>query len=176
VFSNISNETKTEYFFQNRLQYGLNEEESALKVFNGSIPQQIRFTRISINAQAKYFTQDLFVPNASLSAPLLETINGLWIALAIIIFFLLSFAAMWLTNRLALAGFLDNKKTAMLALANFLTIIGFAVAVFLLKEKLNAKERPKFSRLKAIIGFWLIFFALAILFGLLAIAMGIIVK
>jgi hypothetical protein len=42
-----------------------------------------------------------------------------------------------------------------------------------LKEMLNKEERPKFSRLKAIIGFWAIFLGLAIIFSIIAFAVNI---
>jgi hypothetical protein len=81
--------------------------------------------------------------------------------------------AIWLTNKLLLSSILDKKKIALFALSNFLTIIGFVAAVFALKEMLNKEERLKFSRLKAIIGFWTIFLVLAIAFSIIAFAVNI---
>ncbi len=177
IFSNISKETRVEYYFNNRLQYGLNEEESALKVFNGKIPEQLRFTRISINAQAKYFVQDLWISNnASVAASALEAINAIWILLAIIIFFCLSFAAIWLANKLVLGNFLGTKRIAILAATNFLTMICFAIAVFAMRSQMTQKEKAKFKWLKAIAVSWAIFFGLSILFAIIVLGITAIVK
>jgi uncharacterized membrane-anchored protein len=173
IFSNISKETKIGYYSSDRLQYGLNEEESANKIFNGKIPTSVKYTKISINAQAKYFTQDIeFAKNPSASAMLLDAINAVWLPIAIILFFLLSFAAIAIVNKFFLQSALNNKKIALLAIGNFLTFFGYLIAVFLIKETLNQKEKAKFKRLFAIVAFWPIYFAIAILFGLLAIAIN----
>ncbi len=177
IYQNISKETAVGYYFSDRLQYGLNEEESIRTVFNGTIPQQLRFTRISINTQARYFVQDLWIANnASIAASALEVINALWLLLAIIIFFALSFASLFLVNKIILANFLNRKRMALLALSNFLTIFGFIVAVFLLRAKLSQKERNRFRFLRAMAGFWAIFFGIAILFLIIAILATVAIK
>ena len=177
IYQNISKETTVGYYFSDRLQYGLNEEKSIRTVFNGTIPQQLRFTRISINTQARYFVQDLWIANnASIAASALEVINALWLLLAIIIFFALSFASVFLVNKIILGNFLNRKRMALLAGSNFLTIFGFIVAVFLLRAKLSEKERNRFRFLRAMAGFWAIFFGIAILFLIIAILATVAIK
>ncbi|VVC00107.1 Uncharacterised protein [uncultured archaeon] len=169
IFRNISKETRTEYYFNDRLQYGLDEEESAKKIFNGTIPRQLRFTRISINAQAKYFLQDLeFDDKASVAAITLEILNAIWLPIAGAMFFCISFLAAWLTNKAVLGGMLGKKQICLLALSNFLTIIGFIAAAFVLKTRLGESERPRFRRLYAIPAFWGIFTALAVVFAVIS--------
>lgn len=176
IYSNISKETKIGFYSNDRLQYGLNEEASAKTVFNGNIPSTLKFTRISINAQAKYFIKDIeFAKVPALSAIALDAINALWIPIAIIIFFLLSFLAVVITNKLLLQNVLNAKQTALLAAANFFSFIGYVIAVFVMKTQLKEKDKTKFSRLKAIPMFWATFFALSIAFLILAIILNAII-
>ncbi len=175
IFQNISKETKILFYSNDRFQYGLNEEEGIRKVFNGNIPSQLKFTRININTQAKYFTQDLEMDNnTSIFAMVLDAINTIWLLLAIVIFFALSLASVALTNKLLLGRVLGRKRVACLALSNFLTVFGF-IATALILHSMSAPAR-KFSRIKAILGFWAIFFAISILFGIFALLLSIVIQ
>jgi len=123
VFSNIESFTKTEYFWDESIQF-----DKELKAFYNGQSQDIKYTKVDINAPSKFFTDDLWIKNV---APV-KTFYQSFIArqILLVILFLMVFCSVitgmligWLLFR-EWRNWEGMKKFGLIGLANCMTILG----------------------------------------------------
>jgi hypothetical protein len=136
IYSNIREKTTIGHYNEKFLNHTIQEEETLKAIFNGTIPESLQYTRISINTSANYFTQDLSIPSGEAITPhVLDSINQTWLLWMLLIFFLLAYLAANLTNRLYLHQSLQPKELATLAITNFFTVFITGLALGLMKKQ-----------------------------------------
>lgn len=131
LYSGIKDKTETEYFVDE--YYNVSEKSKAF--FNKKEHATLKYTKIKITSSAENFTEDLWIKKevpVEIKIDKFIVENSLFFAL---IFFILSSCLASL-----IAGFIvfhNNKpqleKFALFGLANFLTLLGFAVLAYFYK-------------------------------------------
>jgi hypothetical protein len=174
VFQDIKSYTKTEYYVDSYASFA-----DDLKNFYNGQNQNIKYTKIEINAPSKFFTEDLWLKN---QVPI-KTFYSTFVAKhpvvsALILFIFSSIIAGILAG---LVAFKDLRrkpiKLGLIGLSNFLTILGLLITTVLVGTKnKNESVEPLLNELKQKGYFWkrrvatiLFFFAIPFLvFGLFA--------
>jgi hypothetical protein len=139
VFSDIKSFTKTEYYWDESIQF-----DKELKAFYSGQGTDINYTKIEINAPSKFFTNDLWVKNSAS----LKTYYQLFFAKQfwLIVLFLIiicSALAGWLTGWLVFREWKGKerlKKFGLIGLANCLTILGLVAAILPSKTKKDSED------------------------------------
>ncbi len=132
----ITGYTKTKYYYQEYLS------TYELEAFYGDLENNVKYTKIEINAPSKYFTKDIWfkeeAPSSvvyanSLCYFLTEHSTMAKIGLTLLISFLAGGVA-------GMFIFRNFKDFAILGLANIFTIIGLAIAIILAKTTRKGEE------------------------------------
>lgn len=165
VFSNIKDGTTVGHYYQKFFSRTIQEEETMKAVFNGSLPDSLNYTRVSINKSANYFTQDLWIPaNESVAANALNLVNQTWLFWMLAIFFAFAFLAVLLANR-ALGLKLNYIDMIIIAIANFFSCFVAALAIGLMKKEKfvsRAKEDAFAKKVVSLLVFEALFLCFAI--------------
>ena len=170
VYWNIKDRTTIGHYYQKFFSRTLDEEETMKAIFNGSLPESLNYTRIQINKEARYFTEDLFFsPAESVPANALNFVNQAWLFIAILIFFGFSFLSINLADKM-LGLNLNKKDMAVIAASNFFTLIVAGIVIALTdKKKFPVKEKATTAgkKLIALLAFEGIFFGFAVILFIL---------
>ncbi len=137
VFDNIQNQSVVSHEHLKFLNRTIDEEKTLARIFGDRIPSEFAYTRLTIQSQADYFTQDLRIdPNAMANgAQATHALNQswwVWIGPLMIGFSLLAAA---IGNQLWLKGSLKPLDLGIIAIANLFTLIGAGIAIGLLKKE-----------------------------------------
>jgi hypothetical protein len=152
IFQDIKSYTNTKYYIESYANFG-----DDLKNFYSGQNQNVKYTKIEINAPSKYFTDDLWINNqASIKTYYLTFIVEHPVASAIILFVLSSIIAGILAG-LILFKDLRRKpiKLGLIGLSNLLTIIGLLITTILVGTKnKNGGVDPLLAEIKQKGYFW----------------------
>ena len=170
VYWNIKDSSRIGHYYQKFFSRTLDEEETMKAIFNGSLPESLNYTKIQINKEARYFTEDLFFsPAESVPANALNFVNQAWLFIAILIFFGFSFLSINLADKM-LGLNLNRKDMAVIAASNFFTLIVAGIVIALTdKKKFPVKEKATTAgkKLIALLAFEGIFFGFAVILFIL---------
>lgn len=163
----IKPDMKANYYYQNN--YSVSNELSVFFNNQKQIPS-LEYTKIDISTPSKNFKEDLWMidsePSKISTAEFI--ISNFWLCF-IVLFIISSCLASLLSGIIVFKGRKPSKiKFALLGLANFLTIIGFSIASYILKidnrftsdkiKAVNSKSLKEVAKFTLMISFGLIFF------------------
>ncbi|MDO8625727.1 MAG: hypothetical protein Q7R47_06605, partial [Candidatus Diapherotrites archaeon] len=175
IYQNIRDRTTVSHRFLPTLSRTIDEQKSLEAIFGENIPDSLAYTTIAINTSAKYFTEDIrFADTESAIPHVTNFLNQTWIVWLALLFFGLGIAAMALTKRLLNLN-LSTQGLALIALANFLTVIVAAVVIALLKkERFGVKENESgwMKKAQTLVVFEAVFLGFAVLLFVISIGLG----
>lgn len=152
VFQDIKSYTKTEYYVDSYASFA-----DDLKNFYSGQNQNVKYTKIEINAPSKFLTDDLWINN---QAPI-KTYYSTFIAKhpmvsAIILFMLSSILAGILVGLIIFRDLRKNPiKLGFIGLSNFLTLLGLLITTVLVSTKnKNESVEPLLAEIKQKGYFW----------------------
>lgn len=152
VFQDIKSYTKTDYYVDSYANFA-----DDLKNFYSGQNQNIKYTKIEINAPSKFLTDDLWINN---QAPI-KTYYSTFVAKhpivsAIILFILSSILAGILTGLLIFRDLRKKPvKLGFIGLSNFLTLLGLLITTVLVATKnKNESVEPLLVEIKQKGYFW----------------------
>jgi len=176
VFQDIKSYTKTEYYVDSYASFADDLEN----FYNGQ-NQNIKYTKIEINAPSKFFTDDLWLKAQAPAKTYYSTFIAKHPIVGAIILFILSSILAGILVGLVVFKDLRRKpiKLGLIGLSNFLTILGLLITTVLVGTKnKNEVVEPLLTEIKQKGYFWkrrvatiLFFFAIPFLvFGLFALS------
>jgi hypothetical protein len=132
VFQDIKSYTKTEYYVDSYASFA-----DDLKNFYNGRNQNIKYTKIEINAPSKFFTDDLWLKAQAPAKTYYSTFIARHpIVSAIILFILSSILAGILAGLIIFKDLRKNPiKLGLIGLSNFLTILGLLITTVLVGTK-----------------------------------------
>ncbi|MDD4576815.1 MAG: hypothetical protein PHI36_10350 [Bacteroidales bacterium] len=132
IFQDIKSYTKTEYYVDSYVSFA-----DDLKNFYNGQNQNIKYTKIEINAPSKFFTDDLWLKAQAPTKTYYSTFIAKHPVVSAIILFILSSILAGILAGLIIFKDLRRKpvKLGLIGLSNFLTIIGLIVTTFLIGTK-----------------------------------------
>lgn len=152
TYKDIASYVKTEYYYKESYYDTYGDPKNP---FGWQDDQNIRYTKISLNAPSKLFSDDLwFTANNSFKLTLLELfIRFPWIEF-VILFLVGSFLAGVLAALVAFWGKLETKrkliKYGLIGFANILTILGVVLFVFFTRTRsLDEMQKTQLTTLKS---------------------------
>ena len=152
VFKDIKSYTKTEYYVDNYASFA-----DDLKNFYGGQNQNIKYTKIEINAPSKFLTEDLWINNFSPIKTYYSTFVAKHpIISAIPLLIISSLITGVLAGLIAFRAFRKNIfKLGLIGLSNCLSIFGLLITTLLIgtKEK-NESIEPVLAEIKQKGYFW----------------------
>jgi len=176
IFQNIKEKTKIGHYYRAFLSRTIQEEETLIQIFNGTLPQELAYTKISINTSASYFTQDLRISTQeNYGAHGLNWINQTWLFWMLLLFLGFAYLSIFLTNKLYLNNGLQRKHLIIIALSNLATAIAAAIVFAVISKKyfgLKPKEDEFSKKFSALILFEGLFLAMAILLLIITISLA----
>lgn len=146
VFQDIKSYTKTEYYVDSYASFADN-----LKNFYNGQNQDIKYTKIEINAPSKFFTDDLWLKAQAPTKTYYSTFVAKHpIVSAIILFILSSILAGILAGLIIFKDLRRNPvKLGLIGLSNFLTILGLLITTVLVGTKnKNESIEPIMAEIK----------------------------
>jgi len=146
VFQGIKSYTKTEYYFYSYASFA-----DDLKNFYSGQNQNIKYTKVEINAPSKFLTDDLwFVNQAPIKTYYSTFVAKHPIVSAIILFILSSILAGILAGLIVFKDLRKKPiKLGLIGLSNFLTIIGLIITTVLVNTKnKNESTEPILTEIK----------------------------
>lgn len=152
VFQDIKSYTKTEYYVDNYASFA-----DDLKNFYSGQNQNIKYTKIEINAPSKFFTDDLWINNQAPVKTYYSTFVAKHpIASAIILFILSSILAGILAGLIIFRDLRKKPvKLGFIGLSNFLTLLGLLITTVLVGTKnKNESVEPLLAEIKQKGYFW----------------------
>ncbi len=152
VFQDIKSYTKTEYYVDSYASFA-----DDLKNFYNGQNQNIKYTKIEINAPSKFFTDDLWLKNQAPVKTFYSTFVAKHpIASAIILFILSSIIAGILAGLIIFKDLRRKPvKLGLIGLSNFLTILGLLITTVLVGTKnKNESVEPILAEIKQKGYFW----------------------
>lgn len=137
LYAGIESASQTEYFYKKRH----NPSQKHIDFFfNKNRINDLRFTKIRIDTPSKYLTQDLWLnPGAPLRIRIADIMNKLTLLYGLFFFILISCIASLLAGFVMFRKEVSNKHMLLFGLFNFLSLIGFSIAVYFK----NIKQIPK---------------------------------
>lgn len=152
VFQDIKSYTKTEYYVDSYASFA-----DDLKNFYNGQNQNIKYTKIEINAPSKFFTDDLWLKAQAPAKTYYSTFIAKHpIVSAIILFILSSILAGILAGLIIFKDLRKNPiKLGLIGLSNFLTILGLLITTVLVGTKnKNESVEPLLVEIKQRGYFW----------------------
>ncbi|MFZ3100261.1 MAG: hypothetical protein WA103_03480 [Minisyncoccales bacterium] len=146
VFQDIKSYTKTEYYVDSYASFADN-----LKNFYNGRNQNIKYTKIKINAPSKFFTDDLWLKAQAPAKTYYSTFVAKHpVVSAIILFILSSILAGILAGMIIFKDLRRNPvKLGLIGLSNFLTILGLLITTVLIGTKnKNESIEPILAEIK----------------------------
>ncbi len=141
IYQNIKNATKVQYFINNNTSYTVENKD-----FFGSNPPS-RYTKIKIDTQPKFFTEDLWISNYPPVSILPIVVMAehsilLFIALLVVVSILAgAMTTVIFRQRIALSG--ERKITYIkYSLLNCFSIVALLVGLLVWKKKVSLDDRP----------------------------------
>jgi len=128
VFQDIKSYTKTEYYFDGYASFA-----SGLKNFYSGQKQNVKYTKVEINAPSKFLTDDLWFSNQAPIKTYYSTFVAKHPIVSAIILFILSSIIAGILAGLIVFKDLRRKpiKLGLIGLSNFLTIVGLIITTVL---------------------------------------------
>jgi len=132
VFQDIKSYTKTEYYVDNYVNFA-----DDLKNFYSGRNQDIKYTKIEIDAPSKFLTEDLWFSNQAPIKTYYSTFVAKHPVISAIILLILSSIIVGILAGLIVFRDLRRKpvKLGLIGLSNFLTIIGLIITTILVGTK-----------------------------------------
>ena len=132
VFQDIKSYTKTEYYVDNHASF-----TDDLKNFYSGQNQNIKYTKIEINAPSKFLTDDLWINNRAPVKTYYSTFVAKHPMVSAIILFILSSILAGMLAGLIIFRDLRKKpvKLGFIGLSNFLTLLGLLITIVLVGTK-----------------------------------------
>jgi len=132
VFQDIKSYTKTEYYFDSYASFA-----DDLKNFYSGQNQDVKYTKVEINAPSKFLTDDLWFSNQAPVKTYYSTFVAKHPIVSAIILFILSSIIAGILAGLIIFRDLRKKpmKLGLIGLSNFLTIIGLIITTVLVGTK-----------------------------------------
>jgi len=146
VFQDIKSYTKTEYYVDSYAGFA-----DDLKNFHSGQNQNIKYTKIEINAPSKFFTDDLWLKAQAPAKTYYSTFVAKHpIVSAIILFILSSILAGILAGMIIFKDLRKNPvKLGLIGLSNFLTILGLLITTVLVSTKnKNESVEPMLTEIR----------------------------
>jgi len=146
VFQDIKSYTKTEYYVDSYASFA-----DDLKNFYNGQNQNIKYTKIEINAPSKFFTDDLWLKAQAPTKTYYSTFVAKHpVVSAIILFILSSILAGILAGLIIFKDLRRNPvKLGLIGLSNFLTILGLLITTVLVGTKnKNESIEPILAEIK----------------------------
>lgn len=128
VFADIKSFTKTEYYWDESVQF-----DKELKAFYNGQSQNIKYTKVDINAPSKFFTEDLWVKNSAPLATFYQSFIATqkWFDIIFVIVLCSGLTGLftgWLLFR-EWRNWEGMKKFGLVGFANCMTILGLIAAI-----------------------------------------------
>lgn len=140
IYQNIENATKTEYFINNKANYTVENKD----FFGSEVPS--RYTKIKINTQPKFFTEDLWIssyPPISILPVIVMGENPVFLFIVLLIGISLlagALATVILRKRIALSG--ERKITYIkYSLLNCFSLAALVVGLHFWKKKTPIEDQ-----------------------------------
>ena len=152
VFQDIKSYTKTEYYVDNHASF-----TDDLKNFYSGQNQNIKYTKIEINAPSKFLTDDLWINNRAPVKTYYPTFVAKHPMVSAIILFILSSILAGMLAGLIIFRDLRKKpvKLGFIGLSNFLTLLGLLITIVLVGTKnKNESVEPLLAEIKQKGYFW----------------------
>ena len=152
VFQDIKSYTKTEYYVDNHASF-----TDDLKNFYSGQNQNIKYTKIEINAPSKFLTDDLWINNRAPVKTYYSTFVAKHPMVSAIILFILSSILAGMLAGLIIFRDLRKKpvKLGFIGLSNFLTLLGLLITIVLVGTKnKNESVEPLLAEIKQKGYFW----------------------
>ncbi len=146
VFQDIESYTKTEYYIDSYASFA-----DDLKNFYSGQNQNIKYTKIEINAPSKFFTDDLWLKAQAPAKTYYSTFIAKHPIVSAIILFILSSILAGILAGLIIFKDLRRKpvKLGLIGLSNFLTILGLLITTVLVGTKnKNESVEPLLAEIK----------------------------
>ena len=137
VFQGIKSYTKTEYYVDENASFG-----SDFKDFYSGQGENIKYTKIEINAPSKFFTDDLWLKARAPVKTYYSTFIAKYpIVITVFLFILSSVLTGLLVGSIIFKDLRKNPvKLGLIGLSNLLTIIGLLITTVLIKTKNTSKN------------------------------------
>ncbi|OQA38080.1 MAG: hypothetical protein BWY51_00972 [Parcubacteria group bacterium ADurb.Bin316] len=137
VFQDIKSYTKTEYYVDKYASFG-----SDFKDFYSGQGENIKYTKIEINAPSKFFTDDLWLKARAPVKTYYSTFIAKYpIVITVFLFILSSVLTGLLVGSIFFKDLRKNPlKLGLIGLSNLLTIIGLLITTVLIKTKNTSKN------------------------------------
>jgi len=175
IYQNVKESTTISHHQVDFWRRTISEEESLRQVFGENIPSSLLFTRIQINSQAQYFTEDLsFTRSEAWSPHIMNFFNQTWIFWFVVLFALSGLVSASLTKRVLKLNW-THLDVVELSVANFFSIIGAGIVMAVIpKNRFNVEEKSSFEKrllsLAVFEGFFLVATVILFLVTLLMLA------
>jgi hypothetical protein len=157
VFQDIKNYTKTEYYINGHVVNGYVDFAENLKNFYNGQDQNIKYTKIEINAPSKFLTEDLWISNFSPIKTYYSTFVAKYPAIfAILLLIISSLITGILVGLITFKTLRKNIfKLGLIGLSNCLSIFGLLITTVLVgtKEK-NESVKLTLAEIKQKGYFW----------------------
>ncbi|MBU2579077.1 hypothetical protein KKA09_03095 [Patescibacteria group bacterium] len=152
VFQDIKSYTKTDYYVDNYASFA-----DDLKNFYSGQNQNIKYTKIEINAPSKFLTNDLWINNQAPVKTYYSTFVAKHPIVSAIILFILSSILAGILAGLIIFRDLRKKpvKLGFIGLSNFLTLLGLLITTVLVGTKNKSESvEPLLAEIKQKGYFW----------------------